>query len=102
MIKFNFLVFVVLFIFFSFSYAKANFSVVHGKNHEGLAQVKIVNETKAALACYVAIDGYKIKFSLPAYSSSKWYKAVDRSFNYRNFSTWCDYLELHPEYKAKH
>ena len=39
MIKFNFLVFVVLFIFFSFSYAKANFSVVHGKNHEGLAQV---------------------------------------------------------------
>lgn len=79
--------------------AKVNISVVHGETREGFSQIKIVNKTNAALACYVAIDGKKIKFRLPARLSSKWYKATDTRFNYRHFSSWCDYLELHPEYE---
>lgn len=66
----------------------------------GLARIKIKNETFEPLACYVAIDGHKIKFQLQGQSSSRWISATDKRFNYQNFSTWCDYLELHPNYKA--
>ena len=66
----------------------------------GLASIKIKNETFEPLACYVAIDGHKIKFQLQGQSSSRWISATDKRFNYQNFSTWCDYLELHPNYKA--
>ena len=33
-------------------------------------------------------------------SSSPWISATDKQFNYQNFSTWCDYLEIHPKYKS--
>ena len=66
----------------------------------GFARVKIRNETFEPLACYVAIDGYKVKFQLQVKSSSRWIAATDNRFNYQNFSTWCDYLEIHPNYKA--
>ena len=66
----------------------------------GFTRIKIKNETFEPLACYVAIDGYKIKFQLQVQSSSRWISATDKRFNYQNFSTWCDYLELHPDYKA--
>ncbi|MCJ8320486.1 MAG: hypothetical protein MJK12_12685 [Colwellia sp.] len=76
-----------------------NTSIIHGETKEGFAQVKITNKTNTSIACYVAIDGKKIKFILRPYMTSKWYKATDTQFNYRHFSTWCDYLELHPEYE---
>jgi len=79
--------------------AKVKITILHGKSQEGFVRVKIKNETNAALACYVAIDGRKVKFTLPPFLTSKWYQATDSRFNYRHFSTWCDYLELHPEYK---
>ena len=41
--------------------AKVNVSIVHNETREGFAQIKVVNETNAAIACYVAIDGKKIK-----------------------------------------
>ncbi|MEH6596545.1 MAG: hypothetical protein V7736_13475 [Colwellia polaris] len=66
----------------------------------GFARIKIKNETFEPLACYVAIDGHKVKFQLQGQSSSRWISATDKRFNYQNFSTWCDYLELHPNYKA--
>ncbi len=66
----------------------------------GFTRIKIKNETFEPLACYVAIDGQKIKFQLQGQSSSRWISATDKRFNYQNFSTWCDYLELHPSYKS--
>jgi len=95
---YNLLAFFILF-FACTSQAKVNISIVHGETREGFAQIKVINKTNAALACYVAIDGKKIKFKLPPYTSSKWYEATDTRFNYRHFSTRCDYLELHPEYE---
>lgn len=79
-------------------YAKPKTKTIYGRTLDGFAQVKIKNNTSDALACYVAIDGYKIKFRLTALRESKWYKATDKRLGYRNFSTWCDYLTLHPEY----
>jgi hypothetical protein len=73
--------------------------VTYGKSLDGFSRVKIRNETSRDLACYIAIDGYKLKFRLPALRQSKWYTATDKAFSYRNFSTWCDYIDLHPEYK---
>ena len=64
------------------------------------ARIKIKNETFEPLACYVAIDGHKVKFKLQGQSSSRWISATDKRFNYQNFSSWCDYLELHPNYQA--
>lgn len=66
----------------------------------GFARIKIKNETFEPLACYVAIDGHKVKFQLQGQSSSRWISATDKRFNYQNFSSWCDYLELHPNYQA--
>lgn len=66
----------------------------------GFARIKIKNETFEPLACYVAIDGHKVKFKLQGQSSSRWISATDKRFNYQNFSSWCDYLELHPNYQA--
>ena len=99
MIKIYYLLVFASLLFICDLQAKVNISVVHSESRQGFAQIKIVNKTNAALACYVAIDGMKIKFKLPPYLSSKWYKATDTRFNYRHFSTWCDYLELHPEYE---
>lgn len=72
--------------------------VEYGKTLEGMVRIKVINETNRDLACYVGIDGRKIKFRLPRHNHSKWYKATDRRFNYKSFSTWCDYIEQHPEY----
>ncbi len=91
-----------LLVFFTMpTLAKVKISIIHGKTQEGIARIKIKNETKVPLACYVAIDGRKVKFHIPPYLSSKWIQATDSRFNYRHFSTWCDYLELHPEYKTE-
>ena len=75
--------------------------VQHKRNANNLAEIQITNQTTEALICYVAIDGHKIFFLLQPQQPSKWYKATDPRFNYNHFSTWCDYLSLHPEYKPK-
>jgi hypothetical protein len=79
-------------------HAKPKTKTIYGRSLDGFARVKIKNNTTESLACYVAIDGYKIKFRLMALRESKWYTATDKGYNYRNFSTWCDFLALHPEY----
>ncbi len=92
----------MLFILLSLSiftaHAKPRITVEHGKTLDGFARIKITNETVEKLACYVAIDGYKIKFKLQARQPSGWYKATDKSFHHANFSVWCDYLDKHPNF----
>lgn len=82
-------------------YALPKFLVQHQRNAENLAEIQVTNQTAEPLICYVAIDGHKIYFRLQALQPSKWYKAMDPRFNYTHFSTWCDYLSLHPKYLPK-
>ena len=90
---------VLVFCFFStISVAKPHIYVEHGHTLNGFAKVRVSSEEAEMLACYVAIDGYKIKFKLMARQSSQWYQATDKRFNHTNISTWCDYLSKHPEY----
>ena len=70
-----------------------------GRTLEGMVRIKVINETNRDLACYVGVDGRKIKFRLPPLNQSKWYKATDTRFTYKSFTTWCDYIERHPEYR---
>ena len=81
--------------------AMPKINIVHERNAQNFARVRITNETREELICYVAIDGHKIKFRLPPVNSSKWYKATDTRFNASHFSTWCDYIDLYPQYKKK-
>jgi len=83
------------------TYASPNVMVKHYRNDKNLANIQIINQTIELLICYVAIDGHKIYFRLPAKQPSKWYIATDKRFNHTNFSTWCDYLSLHPRYQKK-
>ncbi|MDX2369872.1 MAG: hypothetical protein QNK36_15965 [Colwellia sp.] len=80
-------------------YAAPNVMVKHDRNAKNLAKIQIINQTTEKLICYVAIDGHKIYFRLPARQPSKWYAATDERFNHTNFSTWCDYLSLHPKHQ---
>lgn len=94
-------VFMVLmcFVFADKAFAKPKYKSFFGHSLEGFARVQVKNETSKDLACWVAIDGHKIKFRLPALNMSQWYTTNDKRFNYQNFSTWCDYIDLHPEYQ---
>lgn len=79
--------------------AQPKFLVQHQRSVKNLAEIQVTNKTNEALICYVAIDGHKIYFRLQAMQPSQWYKATDTRFSNNNFSTWCDYLSLHPKYK---
>ncbi|MFT5812758.1 MAG: hypothetical protein ACI9VT_000495 [Psychroserpens sp.] len=81
-------------------WASPKTTLTFGVSSDGFARVKIKNQTSEPLACYVAIDGHKVKFQLQFQSTSRWITATDQRFNYQNFSTWCDYLEVHPKFKA--
>ena len=81
--------------------AMPKIKIVHDRNTQDYARVRVTNETREELLCYVAIDGYKIKFRLPPLNSSKWYKATDTRFNASHFSIWCDYMDLYPQYQKK-
>lgn len=83
----------------SWGWGRPRITISYGETGEGFSQVQIKNETSAILACYVAIDGFKTRFQLGSKSRSNWINATDTRFNYQNFSTWCDYLELYPQYK---
>jgi hypothetical protein len=71
-----------------------------GESSNGFSQVKVKNETEATLGCFITIDGHKAKFRLRMRSTSRWITTTDARFTYRDFSTWCDYLEVYPNYKA--
>lgn len=83
------------------SQAKPKILIKHQRDANNLAEIKIINQTAKKLICYIAIDGHKIKFTLLPRQPSKWYRATDPSFSHQNFSTWCDYLSLHPKYQPK-
>ncbi|WP_448567747.1 hypothetical protein [Thalassotalea ganghwensis] len=93
------LLFYLLSIFHSNLSAKPHISMLFGKTAQGYIQARIKNETTEMLACYIAIDGYKRKFRLSGGMTSQWYTATDKRFTYTSFSSWCDYLDLYPEYK---
>lgn len=79
--------------------AMPNIRTEFGKTPSGMARVKVFNQTNRDLACYVGIDGRKIKFRLIRNSQSKWYNATDTRFTYKSFTIWCDYIEGYPEYQ---
>jgi hypothetical protein len=80
-------------------HASPKVMVKHHRNAKNLAEIQVINKTIERLICYVAIDGHKIYFRLQAMQPSKWYVATDERFNHTNYSTWCDYLSLHPKYQ---
>ena len=91
-------------IFLAFSTAvlsQPKTTVQHKRSDDNFAEIQVTNNTMEPLICYVAIDGYKLYFRLQARKSSQWYKATDTRFNFSNFSTWCDYLSLYPQYMPK-
>jgi hypothetical protein len=75
--------------------------VQHQRSAKDLAEIKVTNQTIEALICYVAIDGHRLYFRLAPNQPSHWYTATDSRLNFSNFSTWCDYLYLHPQYMPK-
>jgi hypothetical protein len=91
---------IILLIISPLSWSLPKVTVTFNKTAAGFTQVKIRNETLESLACFVAIDGFQKKFQLRAKSSTQWITATDTRYNYQNFSTWCDYLDVHPKYKA--
>jgi len=100
MLRKTILTFILLIFSLSVS-ALPNFLVQHKRNAKNFTEIQITNQTSKALICYAAIDGHKVFFLLQPKQPSKWYKATDIRFNYNHFSTWCDYLSLHPQYQKK-
>jgi len=83
----------------AYAHAKPKTTVITNYSLANFAQIKVTNETGEKLACYVAIDGYKIRFQLQPRRTSRWFKATDKRFKPTSLSHWCDYLELYPDYK---
>ena len=73
-------------------------SVTHQRNANGFAEVQVANNTQEKLICYIAIDGQKLFFTLVGLARSNWHTATDKRYNHRNFSIWCDYISLYPQY----
>lgn len=84
--------------FTTLSFAQPKVAVKHQRDSNNLAEIQLINQTSKELVCYVSIDGYKLYFRLLANQPSQWYRATDPRFNYTNFSSWCDYLSLHPDF----
>jgi hypothetical protein len=82
----------IFFVFFgiiSFSInALPKIHVEHKTNGQGVPSVKVTNKTALTLACYVAIDGYKKRFILQPFNSSKRFSASSNLYDHTNFSTW--------------
>ena len=86
--------------FFSVSsIAAPKINILTRLNNDKFTQVRITNGTLKELACYVAIDGFKRKFTLLPKDSSEWYTATDVRYKYSDFRTWCDFIEFYPEYQ---
>ncbi|GLX78463.1 hypothetical protein tinsulaeT_18030 [Thalassotalea insulae] len=92
----------MLAILFSFPFSatsKPKTEVLYRYTPEGYAQIQVQNKTTKELACWIAIDGFKKKFRLPPLTTSQWFTASDKRYDYTSFSSWCDYIELYPQYK---
>jgi len=87
------LLYFLMFFFSIPSYASPKITVSYEVDQHMFTRVKVKNETRRVLGCYVAIDGHKRKFKLTSLATSKWYKATDTRFNYTDFSVFCDYIE---------
>ena len=81
--------------------AQPKIAVQYQRSVNNFAEIQVTNQTLEKLICYVAIDGHKLFFRLQANQPSQWYKATDKRFIYTDFSTWCDYLYLHPKFQPK-
>jgi hypothetical protein len=79
--------------------AKPKTTITYGKTLDGFFRAQVKNETNVALACYIALDGFKTKFQLPRKTTSRWVATNDKRFGVSDFSIWCDYLDIFPEYK---
>jgi hypothetical protein len=79
-------------------YSMPKITVTHQRTATGFAQVQVVNTTMEKLICHIAIDGHKLLFTLLALEKSNWHTATDKRYNHRNFSIWCDYISLYPQY----
>ena len=90
--------YIIMIIFSPVILAAPKITVSFGDSN-GFTRIKIKNETFEPLACFVAIDGHKTKFQLRAKSTSNWITTTDKRFNYKHFSTWCDYLDVYPQYR---
>ena len=77
---------------------KPHTSIVYSKSVDGHVRVKIVNKMASTLACYIAIDGHKIKFRLLPMQDSQWHSSTNKAYKYTNFSTWRGYIEQYPAY----
>jgi hypothetical protein len=77
------------------SLAKGFYETKFDINTEEYTRAKIINNSNKALACYIAIDGYKVKFNLLARQHSKWYKATDKQLTYTAFSSHCNHIKKH-------
>jgi len=85
-----------------YSEALPKFKAEFGKKPDGTPRIRLTNQTTLTLACYISIDGYKKKFVLAPFKSSRWYAAANNRYDHTSFRTWCDSLEFHPEYKKYH
>jgi len=89
----------VLILFSSTVISMPKITVNKRVNQEGYLVVTVKNNTQEPLACYVAINGQKIRFKLISLATSKPYKTTSKAQDHTDISTWCDYLEFHPRYK---
>ena len=60
-------------------WASPKTTVTFGESSAGFTRVKIKNETFEPLACFVAIDGHKVKFQLNVKSTSRWITTAYRT-----------------------
>lgn len=81
------------------AYARPKYDAKMRLDANKFTEAQLTNNTIRDLACYVAIDGYKRKFKLPARTSSRWFKATDVRYKHTDFRIWCDFLDLHPKYQ---
>lgn len=98
--RYKYFIYLFLFTLSPLASALPKIAIAYNKTAEGFMRTQIKNETLEQLACYVAIDGFKRKYQLRPRSTSRWFTATDTKFNYTDFKIWCDYLEVHPKYRA--
>lgn len=73
--------------------AKPYIQTIFNVTSEHITRAQVINKTNQQLTCYIAINGKKIAFLLGPMQRSVWYKATDPRYQYKDFSTWCDYSD---------
>lgn len=96
----KFLTFLIFLTCAQFALAMPKITVTKNLDNKGFTKIRVYNQTRVTLACYVSIDGHKSRFVLLGRSNSSWYTATSKKFSHTDFKTWCDYLKYHPSYEA--